>query len=817
MKKKHILKLFILGVFVSLTTGCAGINSYIDNFQSDMAERLSMNQQQVDRLEEAGLLSKQSADSLRESINKQWERLENIDIAELESVTCHVFEDTGSDSGDGEDTDVSNNSSSKLTPKNTHINGDSRFHKEALSVVSEDSDAMKELRDNLEFEVYVLKKDPRGLGTGENSIATLDLISNAVKQASENKTSAGSKGLDAYFVSTGKKVWDLSDPENQVTRDTYDNPEWSPRNNLTSSNVMGYNYIGVKVEEDSETGELKQVFGVEAVLHEFNVDAIDRLLGSDGVNKDKYVIIGNRCYLMEYPVYYVSGFKQEGNNFTATYEKSDMRINILTKQMMDSQGRVCTPGNNEGIYSVVGGTSEQYTDLGQASFIVDGLVGEEPKDGYLPEGATIENKDLFGRVVLRDYLELSYMPGVVDGESLVAVGRRMRLTKFKGEGDQSIGLFIDRQGNKIENSMDIMITDVMDVAQGISNGEKYKLNIKESKTDDSSDSNGDINEGHNSNGDTDNSTDNNNSNESLTSVNGVGVSQDRLLNEKLVSEIKCTTIFPGSIIATSDSIDDLTFLGNDSSSKEDSDSSSENTEDTDDTENTEGTEGTETGATSTGDVPKIKQFFYAMALDIDPFQSNMFSGWINNTDTDAPGGSLDWWNKWLRESSYVYQVDRDRLLRFLTGNYAFEMNSNDYIVLDIPTITEIQKEYDLQDKESSSSWITTIFTILGFLVISYSVVMLGAWVYDTNVVAGPRLLGFISGGKWEAITDTDELPNMDKDGKHYMTFSKVLKSAVVLIGMGILLIFVDIVSIVDILVVTFGKIAEIFSNTLKGI
>lgn len=791
MKKKHILKLFILGVFVSLTTGCADINSYIDNFQSDMAERLSMNQQQVDRLEEAGLLSKQSADSLRESINKQWERLENMDTGEIAEVACHVHGSTPKGT---------------ITPKNTHINGDSRFHKEALSVVSEDSDAMKELRDNLEFEVYVLKKDPRGLGTGENSIATLDLISNAVKQASENKTSAGSKGLDAYFVSTGKKVWDLSDPENKITRDTYDNPEWSPGNNFTSSNVMGYNYIGVKVTTNDD-GTKTQDFGIEVVLHEFNVDAIDRLLGSDGVNKDKYVIIGNRCYLMEYPVYYVSGFKQEGNNFTATYEKSDMRINILTKQMMDSQGRVCTPGNNEGIYSVVGGTSEQYTDLGQASFIVDGLVGEEPKDGYLPEGATIENKDLFGRVVLRDYLELSYMPGVVDGESLVAVGRRMRLTKFKGEGDQAIGLFIDRQGNKIENSMDIMITDVMDVAQGIPNGEKYKLNIKESKTDDSSDSNGDVSS----------STEESNSNEGSTSVNGVGVSQDRLLNEKLVSEIKCTTIFPGSIVATSDSIDDLTFLGNDSSSKEDSDSSSENTEDTDDTENTEGTEGTETGATSTGDVPKIKQFFYAMALDIDPFQSNMFSGWINNTDTDAPGGSLDWWNKWLRESSYIYQVDRDRLLRFLTGNYAFEMNSNDYIVLDIPTISAIQKEYDLQDKESASSWITTIFTILGFLVISYSVVMLGAWVYDTNVVAGPRLLGFISGGKWEAITDTDELPNMDKDGKHYMTFSKVLKSAVVLIGMGILLIFVDIVSIVDILVVTFGKIAEIFSNTLKGI
>lgn len=791
MKKKHILKLFILGVFVSLTTGCADINSYIDNFQSDMAERLSMNQQQVDRLEEAGLLSKQSADSLRESINKQWERLENMDTGEIAEVACHVYGSTPKGT---------------ITPKNTHINGDSRFHKESLSVVSEDSDAMKELRDNLEFEVYVLKKDPRGLGTGENSIATLDLISNAVKQASENKTSAGSKGLDAYFVSTGKKVWDLSDPENKITRDTYDNPEWSPGNNLTSSNVMGYNYIGVKVTTNDD-GTRTQDFGVEAVLHEFNVDAIDRLLGSDGVNKDKYVIIGNRCYLMEYPVYYVSGFKQEGNNFTATYEKSDMRINILTKQMMDSQGRVCTPGNNEGIYSVVGGTSEQYTDLGQASFIVDGLVGEEPKDGYLPEGATIENKDLFGRVVLRDYLELSYMPGVVDGESLVAVGRRMRLTKFKGEGDQAIGLFIDRQGNKTENSMDIMITDVMDVAQGIPNGEKYKLNIKESKTDDSSDSNGDISS----------STEESNSNESSTSVNGVGVSQDRLLNEKLVSEIKCTTIFPGSIVATSDSIDDLTFLGNDSSGKEDSDSSSENTEDTDDTENTEGTEGTETGATSTGDVPKIKQFFYAMALDIDPFQSNMFSGWINNTDTDAPGGSLDWWNKWLRESSYIYQVDRDKLLRFLTGNYAFEMNSNDYIVLDIPTISAIQKEYDLQDKESASSWITTIFTILGFLVISYSVVMLGAWVYDTNVVAGPRLLGFISGGKWEAITDTDELPNMDKDGKHYMTFSKVLKSAVVLIGMGILLIFVDIVSIVDILVVTFGKIAEIFSNILKGI
>lgn len=767
-----------------MVSGCEGNspNTYIDNFTSDLKDRLSMNQQEVVRLEQAGLLSKEASRTLQESIERQWDRLENLSISEISTVTTKVN---------------SENSSAPLTPWVKAFNASER--KEHLSIISEDSDAMKELRKNLEFEIYVLKRDVDQLNLGENSLSVLDRVSDEVQKAIDGKTS----DIDKYFVGTNKNVWDLNDPHNRIIRDTDDNPEYSFPHNFESSNILGLDYIGVKVEYDEETGERYQSNGIEIVLREFSPEAIDRLLGTDGVNKDKYVIIGNKCYLMEYPVYYVAGFKTEADNkFVATYEKSQMRINILTKEMMDNQGRKCTPGNNESIMSVTGVSTTNYTDLGRASFVVDGIPGEEPKEGYLEEGQMLTNEKDYGRVVLRDYLELNYMPDVVEGESLVAAGRRVRLTKFRGEGDAEIGIFIDRNGDKAQNSMNIKITDIMDIAQGIGSGSKYKLDIK--VTDDNTSSDGTM------------------SVDDPTAIDGVGASHSRLLKEQLTSEIRCSDIFPGSIVAKQDIIDSLesgTMTEPSGGGVGTSGGSSDTTETSNKTDTTTVTnsDGEEETLEINVEAPKIKQFFYGMAIDIDPFQSNLFSGWINMTDTDAVKGSLDWWNKWLRESSYIYQVDRDKILRYLTGNYAFEMNQNDYIVLDIPTIADIQKEYDQEDVIATANWITTVFTILGFLVIAYSVLMLGAWVYDTNVAAGPRLTGLLTGGRWEAIRGSDELPFMDKNSKHYMTFSKILKAAVFLIGVGMVIIFVDIVSVVDTLVLMFGKLAEVLSNAIKGI
>lgn len=885
--KKKKIALFILSLTLCMTlSGCgeADMVKYIDNWEGEIKVRIEQNQAEVEKIYKAGLLSQEQAKSLKDALETQRDRINS-------TATADVLASTVNSAGEA----------AAAGRKGDNAVG--------LELISTDNEAIKQLMNNLDFEVYVLKKDPLNTGKGENALATLDLISKEVEKAKEGKAS----NIDSYFINSGRKVWDTTKPENQLIKPTDASGRWDStigceglKDNV---NVVGQHFIGVKTADhdlgDYSHKDTKSV--IEIRLTEFNPDAVSRLVGADGVNKDVYVIVGKKCYLMQYPVQYVSGFKKEGNTFTAQYEESDMQINILTKSIMDKDGKVCS--TTAGDILKVSGTGG-YSELGEASFVIDGVKGPVTKFGYdtrvAQEGQELPeppNADKFGRVVLRDYLELNYMPTVVDGENLVALGRRIRLTSFKGTGQAIVGLFIDKSGNEIQNSLRIKITDLMDISSG-TDGKRTKLELQAVEgqgesgeagagggvssiaqtaidiaamttflTSSSDSALGGLAQGHipskaeaieqlsivNSyltgaasmyqvdkntateairkiqvyvssqigvtnlasvndtvtrlaqsiaNKDTsqpadeeqEEPSDDANPTDDVTNVFEVGQSQNNLLETVYAEEIKVSTRFPGPLVATSD---DLKLGVVQGEAVEENEQTEENS--------------TPSTPESNSDTEKIKHFMYGMAVDIDPFQSNMFSGWIEITGDNGDIGSLDWWNNWLHESTYKYQIDRDKVINFLTGNYMYEMRDNTNILLDIPTITQIQKQYDKEDKIAGANFITTMFTVLGFIVIAYSTLILAAWVYDTNIVAGPRLMGLFSFGRWEAISDTDEMPYMDTTQKHYMTFGKTLKACIVLIGVGVLIVFVDIMHIVDLLILLFGKIAEIFGNVLQGI
>lgn len=797
-------------------TGC----STIDNAESELADRAAVNIGAVDDIYKAGLISEELAISIKDSIEYNKDILNTMDILDLRKYVVRDV-DSGEEQPVEDDSDV-----------------------EAYPLLSADDDNIKELLDILDYNIYVLKRNPLGTGDTANDLATMDTINKAIESAiskddksKSNDDRAAQNLIDAYFVKTPYKVWDTTKPENQLIKNTVtsgtvirigcerDDPSGNP---MTAVNENQQHLILVNTRnchcecEDHDDCHTELEHAYEIKLNEFNIDAVGRLIGGEGVNKNKYVVIGTNCYLMEYPVYYVEGFETQDNKvYTSTYQKSDMKVNLLTKKITYKDGRECIVGNKGGILSVTGNTSSKYTDLGQASFIVDGIKGEPPTEGYLKlkEGQTeadVLTEDVlnsFGRIVLRDYLELTYMPNVVEGDMMAALGRRIRLTRFTGTGDEIIGLFVDKAGNKVSNSLDIKITDFMDISEGLDAGEKHKLKIEDA-TEDSEDSS------------SSESTENTESIESIdgsssgdsdpAEVEGIGISHNRLLNEVHVNKIITTTRFPGDIIDKIDTIEDVSSL--DTSTNVGEDGATGTTGSVEDTsENTEESSDS-SGEESTAPVEGVKQFFYAMAVDIDPFQSNLFSGWINAVGEDTETGNLDWWNAWLKSASYKYRVDREAVIDFFTGNYSLEMNGDDYIILDVNTLTDIQKEIDTNERVKSTSLISTLFVILGFLLIAYSTLLLGAWVYDVNIVAGPRLLGLITGGRWEALADRDTagLPNLDTSGKHYMNFGKTLQSAIVIICVGVALIFVDIIDIIDTLIIVFGKLAEVFSRIIQG-
>lgn len=803
---KHI-KVGILGAVLLImisVSGCSDAGSVIDNWAGELQERIEQNQAQVDRIRQAGLLSEERAAALKEAIAKQENRLKEMSAEDAKKYAVRadgLARTAGGITGKGESA-------------------------EGVEIISTDDDAVRELLENLDYSIYVLRKDPLGTGKEENSLATLDMISSEVEKAKRGESS----NIDSYFVDSGRKVFDLSDPANKLITETKPNGITDIFNECEAAqtdnhNIIGYHFLGVKTKTHSLGGSqhMDQESAIELKLKEFNPKAVDRLVGAEGVNKDVYVMAGSKCYLMEYPVCTVTGFRQEGNTYKALYGDSDMRINLLTKKIMDKDGRECV--TTAGDILKVSGTGG-YSELGEASFVVDGVCGEQTEFGYDPRGesgqnGTPANGEKFGRVILRDYLELNYMPSVLEGENLLALGRRIRLIKFKGAGNESVALFVDKGGKEIQNSLRITVNDLMDISAG-EDGKRKKLNMESSANDETGrEETNDTVTDPESTGDSEGASDVTESDRDVSSVYTVGQSQERILETEYVTEINTSVRFPGPLIAKSDTLE----LGQVSSSGSGEGSSGEGAGVTPETSESEDTTGGTGGSGESDDDSgktneaegKIKHFMYGIAIDIDPFRSNLFSGWVDIVGDNGDVGSLDWWNHWLTESTYRYFVDRDKVMNFLAGNYIYEMRENGNILLDLDTITKIQKQYNQEDKADDAAWINTMFIILGMCLTAYSLLLPAAWVYDTNVAVGPKLMKLLTCGRWEAMRGTEELPELNTEKKHYMTFAGTVQGCVILVAFGTLLSFVDILSIVDILVKVLGNVAEVFANVLQGI
>lgn len=854
-RKSRFIKLVVMVLVVLTMTGCESAG--LDGTTVELNKRATQNIEYVDKIYEAGLISDELSGRLKELINANGQALSEMtseaNASSVEKIKRYISRAVGT-------------AGSVLgVNRGLQLTEEQEADVHAYPMISDDSDAVKELLDILDYNVYVLRKDIKGTGQGENSIVTMDMVRDAVEKAKQVEAKGvGSvdtlnETLSKYFIKTSYKVWDTTKDENKIIKETEPysgdlitgcpcTTDGAGPMETVNENQVHMVLVGTTTHECSKCGsdnceDLESA--AEIKIKEFNGPAIERLCGGEGVNKDRFVIIGTNCYLMEYPVYYVEGFETNDNmTYRANYVQSDYVINLLTNTIKDSQGRVCRSGTMGDILSVTGDSGIKYSETGKASFITDGFMGLPPKDTFLRPNADgtiisesaimsmvkeeqekernsfngvkllapiigedtssssssgipqelIEEHKKYGRVILRDYLELSYMPTVVENEDLVAVGRRVRLTRFAGNGDEVIGMFITKGGEQFPESMNIKITDLMDVTKGFESRQKYKLNIKSNGEETSLTENTE-----NTNSD-DTDTEDNTDTEDVSGVSGVNVSHNRMLDEVLVDKIITTTRFPGTIIDRIDSIDDISNLGN-----EDNPDIGENTEETNET------------STANQYETGIKHFFYGMGIDVDPFTSNMYSGWITAVDSESGEGSLDWWNAWLKDSSYKYRVDKEALLDFLNGRYSLEMDDSNTIILDIQTLKNITKEYIADRQQEDVNFISTLFVVLSFILLAYAVLLMLAWIYDTNIIAGPRLMKFITAGRMEAIAGSEEIPIIEDKNKRYMTFQDTVRASSMIMFIGVILVFVDVVSIVHILVQLFGGIAVAFSNVIKAI
>jgi len=789
---KRILLMLVVGMMSLLLTGCdEDMIQYLDtDLKSTIQQRVELNRSCATSLRDAGIISESEYNSIMKSIDSQMAiYMEDISKnsslqkkllssasawAELEFKAVDVNENNDEINAEGFTRSEWN---SKVLTNAIAATGN-KAHYDQVKVASGSgyvepinlmNNVADEINDRFGYPIYVL----RPFDELESEGIDLDGIKEMVNLALEDPKKVDTSLLDKYFtpaVDENNKVitlLDTSKRENQVivTSDGANtsyvgDPSSSDINTrnkvLAKANKYDFNLSGYSASQNRPGKDMiiqQYGYNIMAVrFTEFNYDAVQKIIKTIGLSDNKYIVTNNdggRVYLIEYPVYTIDSFVEDGDNFDTTFKQSNLGINLKTGKMIKYTGaysnEVSLTGinvNNDDPYLTMAGAVNETVD-GQASFIVKGNIDEPLVLGE-------KNQEVItGRIILRDYLEGTYAPGIVSDENIVVFGRKLRIENFNGSKDLVVARFYDKAGKKIEESAVLHISDFASMEDLIS-GQKLKYIRGKGEASINTEDEDELAERSDE--------DNINEDTSYEEIVKDAVLKIDNLPRETALEIKPTEAFP------SENIGSIDVGEND------------------------------------------KPLFYVMAVKKSMFETGLFSGWIYNSDESS--NSLPWWSKWLYDHGYQYKIDKTILEEYLMGNYSFELGNQGILVLDLETIAKIQEQYNKQDIIDRNRNIRSIFMLFGAILIGYSIIMLLAWVLDTNVDLGFNILEKMTLGHLIAVTDESEVPVYDMEDRKYIGFGNLVIQSCIVAVIGIVLILVDFYEIAYWLIKIFGGIAQ---------
>lgn len=590
-------------------------------------------------------------------------------------------------------------------------------------------------------------------------------------------------------------------------------------------------------------------------FYEFNQDAIDKInnfIGIDGrnnVNNERWLIRkkgltgSNELYLMEYPVYYVSGFQDyetengdiDKTRVEAQIGKSDLLVNLKTSQILyKAKGNTSIMTTNGTPYITLGNSVNQTSAEGLSSFILSGLCEVNVAEGINNVSDGAKNiKATTGRIVLRDYLEVTYAPDfdISDAEGLVVLGRKIRLINMTSV---TSGDFDGRPGVNVRYNI-----STIEDAKKLKSQETGSKNTEGTATSGTGEALGNKNLKWCP------------SNKSILSmdiplstlqqtkmvfdktkpaaafVNAAGEIVENTPNIMVTDFASLTHLRNDGVIVRLASVEEsVTALNPDNKNEKATvDSlptaltqnlvdfstkfpgtmlgSADNTRDLQIMERTAGAEDTQ-----------MHQYFYTAFLATDMFETGLYSSWLNNPDETA---SLGWWIGYLNSNGYVYNLSKAAVEEFLTKNYAYELSQHGIVILDTRVVAFIQQQIDNETERETDIFIQTVFVTLGWLLIVYGLVLWIAWQVDTNLDVGLQLVNKMTLGSWIPIKDMEDCPYMDQERRRYVDFKRVTISCVILVFTGILLNILNIYSIVLLLIRTLGVFAQFVSENMSGL
>jgi hypothetical protein len=204
--------------------------------------------------------------------------------------------------------------------------------------------------------------------------------------------------------------------------------------------------------------------------------------------------------------------------------------------------------------------------------------------------------------------------------------------------------------------------------------------------------------------------------------------------------------------------------------------------------------------------------FYVMALNTSAAQNGLMT-WINDTSDET---GYDWWSRWLQNNGYSYPLAGNTVDALFQGDYDLDAEGNSYVVLDLDTVSSIEKMYEEKEDDERVTIISTVFMLCGWVIILLAQLLPFLWLMDTSFNFGFNIIEKISFGHWVAIKDRNDVPEMDTNERHYIDFWATLGKSGILIVMGVTLIKVNILGIIARLIGSFGELAIYVSDKIRG-
>lgn len=609
-----------------------------------------------------------------------------------------------------------------------------------------------------EYKIYVLKPNMgRDVSELESAFDSICLeIQSAMKEKDDTK-------LNTYFQPTDKSLMDIlnaSGSDGALVKQS--------RGNNTSENSNGKDLV---IVQEATNGSREPVLSIR--VQEFDEEActtinnIIGLLNGDGEGATRYKVNkeSKRIYVMEYPVYAINKISESGSGkYKVSYVESGIGINLESHKLIGYQssggsftnsGTYIDPIGGSYLTSLVIDGNSNTSKAENSSFTVIGYTNMNLglKD-WLGSVASSDINAEIPRIVMRDYLEATYAPGYSDSGTTAAFGRKIRFLDI----NKYIEIDTSKKNGQGDYQRELVFNNEDYIASYVSfSGVKSDNNLR---LRDFCDIKALASEQVKILGDP--------KELNMESVKSISAqSEITELDVTGVSSITCTEVFPPNI----------SYSG------------------------TPGEQGTQ-------------QRFWAIAVSNSMFNNGLYNTWIKSTDSQD---SMLWWNEYLKANGYEYSTEYSQVKEWLITSYAVQMQREGEYLIDLDTIAKIQDILKEEDDYNTTQTIRTLFVIIGWGIVAFSLILVLLWAIDTNTDLGFNLLTKVTLGNWIAVKYADDIPMDTTNGTKYITGQKIITRCFVIMAIGIFLIVFNVFDLVNWLIVSFGDLASEIEKLIRGI